>query len=225
MNDDRRNIGPKINRSLRPGISFGARRPTHDEHKKYEEMLLSRANNIASIEPLAQNELKEISYETAHHQPTSKHQLFLNSLRASGLHPDDIEKAWHEYYQNLSDAEKIEVWREYEETAKKAQLEPEPARPLETTTTTETPNASYAVFAENKKPVRQPRVPFIAAILENHHIRSIAYAVAAGAFFVGIMNNEIIFGKVKAYISPGTVVANQVITDVSDVKVGQKKRS
>lgn len=43
----------------------------------------------------------------------SKHQQFVNALMNSGKSLVEIQTAWHEYYQSLSDTEKHEVWQEF----------------------------------------------------------------------------------------------------------------
>src|SRR3989344_7383698 len=43
----------------------------------------------------------------------SKHQQFVNTLVNSGKSLADIQTAWHEYYQNLPDEQKHQVWREF----------------------------------------------------------------------------------------------------------------
>lgn len=44
---------------------------------------------------------------------TSKHQAYMQELQASGKSLAEVQTAWHEYYVNLSDGEKHEVWQEF----------------------------------------------------------------------------------------------------------------
>lgn len=66
--------------------------------------------NIYAEEPSAQQEIAEIS---AIQTPLSKHQLYMQQLNSSGRSFADIQTAWHEYYNNLPEHEKHEVWHEF----------------------------------------------------------------------------------------------------------------
>jgi LPXTG-site transpeptidase (sortase) family protein len=56
---------------------------------------------------------KEEIAEAEEARPRSKHQQYMHELSTSGMGLADIQVAWHNYYQNLSDAEKHQVWREF----------------------------------------------------------------------------------------------------------------
>ena len=43
----------------------------------------------------------------------SKHQHFIEQLMQSGKDLASTQTAWHDYYQQLTDAEKHEVWQEF----------------------------------------------------------------------------------------------------------------
>lgn len=51
----------------------------------------------------------------------SKHQAYMHELSSSGRSLEEIQAAWHNYYQNLSDEEKHEVWQEFHEQHNKQQ--------------------------------------------------------------------------------------------------------
>jgi len=60
-------------------------------------------------EPNAKAEIVEASVST--HQ--SKHQRYMNSLSSSGKSLAEIQTAWHNYYVELPDQQKHEVWQEF----------------------------------------------------------------------------------------------------------------
>jgi sortase A len=62
-------------------------------------------------EPDATEEIKEVKHIAKSHQ--SKHQKYMDELSHSGRSLAEIQTAWHEYYQQLSDNEKHQVWREF----------------------------------------------------------------------------------------------------------------
>ncbi len=80
-------------------------------------LIRSKINNIYSHEPEAKEEITEIN---EHPQHLSKHQQYMRELSKSGRSLAEIQTAWHEYYQNLTDAEKHEVWQEFYKANKKA---------------------------------------------------------------------------------------------------------
>ncbi len=88
-------------------------------------LIRSKINAIYGDEPSAKAEIKEVAQETG---KLSKHQQYMKELTDSGKSMAEIQTAWHEYYQNLNDKEKHEVWQEfYKAHEKKAVHKPEPS--------------------------------------------------------------------------------------------------
>ncbi|MDB5181458.1 MAG: hypothetical protein JWP13_221 [Candidatus Saccharibacteria bacterium] len=65
---------------------------------------------IYADEPNAKQEAEEVAVLQA---PLSRHQQYMQSLSTSGRSWAEIQNAWHEYYVNLPDGEKHEVWQEF----------------------------------------------------------------------------------------------------------------
>lgn len=68
---------------------------------------------IAAIydhEPNAREEAKEVSEQS---KPLSEHQAYMKQLTNSGLSLADIQTKWHQYYTELSDEKKHQVWQEF----------------------------------------------------------------------------------------------------------------
>jgi sortase A len=74
------------------------------------EMLRRKLDTIYQHEPSAKEEIRAME---AAQPPRSKHQEFMHRLTASGRSMADIQTAWHQYYEQLSDHEKHEVWQEF----------------------------------------------------------------------------------------------------------------
>ncbi|HEX5796817.1 MAG TPA: sortase [Candidatus Saccharimonadales bacterium] len=73
-------------------------------------------------EPAASEELAKIKEMHNKHSKLSKHQRYMEELGKSGRSLEEIQSAWHDYYQKLPDNEKHEVWQEfYEHHAKRRQ--------------------------------------------------------------------------------------------------------
>lgn len=74
-------------------------------------LIRQRIDNIYGNEPNAVEEIEE-SF-TPHDTKISKHQAFMKKITTSGLSLAEIQTAWHQYYVNLPDKEKHEVWQEF----------------------------------------------------------------------------------------------------------------
>lgn len=72
-------------------------------------LIRAKIDNLYSQEPEAEAEFAEA--EVVH--PRSKHQQFMHELGQSGKTLVEIQTAWHNYYANLPDQEKHEVWQEF----------------------------------------------------------------------------------------------------------------
>jgi LPXTG-site transpeptidase (sortase) family protein len=81
-----------------------------DDTNAAADLVRQKLNNIFAAEPNAQQELAEAEAARA---PLSKHQQFMEDLNNSGRSLAEIQTAWHNYYVNLSDAKKHEVWQEF----------------------------------------------------------------------------------------------------------------
>lgn len=82
-------------------------------------LIRQKLDAIFAEEPNAEAELVEADH---HHKPPSKHQQYLAQLHATATSIADVQTKWHEYYTNLSEDEKREVWQEFE--AEQAQHNP-----------------------------------------------------------------------------------------------------
>lgn len=71
------------------------------------------ANLYEADEPTAQAEAAAAEATPAIER--SKHQAYMHELSSSGRSLEEIQAAWHNYYRNLSDEEKHEVWQEFHE--------------------------------------------------------------------------------------------------------------
>lgn len=70
-------------------------------------------NKIDALYGEEENSTTEVNH--SHNTYRSKHQQYMLNLSESGKPLAEIQAAWHNYYVELSDAEKNEVWREFYE--------------------------------------------------------------------------------------------------------------
>lgn len=97
-----------------------------DEIKRQKEaaanLVRTKLDALYRNEPEASEEMAEVKKLNRSHSPLSQHQRYMDELSKSGRSLAEIQTAWHEYYQNLSDADKHQVWQEfYEQHALKRQ--------------------------------------------------------------------------------------------------------
>jgi sortase A len=80
------------------------------EHNAAADMIRQKLANLYAQEPEAAAESAEAQASGTHR---SKHQQYIYDLSTSGKSTTEVQTAWHEYYQALSDEEKHAVWREF----------------------------------------------------------------------------------------------------------------
>lgn len=82
-----------------------------DEANPTADLLRKRIADLYDTEPSAKEE--RAVADTTPAPKRSKHQQYMHELSESGKSLAEIQTAWHEYYQNLPDDEKHEVWDEF----------------------------------------------------------------------------------------------------------------
>lgn len=93
-----------------PDVNGGENKPNSpDNNQDAVELIRAKINSIYKIEPDAKQEAKES--EAA--RSRSKHQQFMHELSTSGKSLAQVQTEWHNYYVNLPDNEKHEVWHEF----------------------------------------------------------------------------------------------------------------
>lgn len=80
------------------------------ERNNAADLIRQKVAAIYDNEPDAARELQEV---IGTRSPLSKHQQYMQGLNDSGRSWAEIQNAWHEYYSELPDAEKHEVWQEF----------------------------------------------------------------------------------------------------------------
>lgn len=83
----------------------------NDPHKNAAaNVIRQKLATIYADEPNANREIAELPNA---HRPLSKHQKFLDELQKKAISVAEIQTKWHEYYTNLPEDEKHQVWREF----------------------------------------------------------------------------------------------------------------
>lgn len=104
-----------------------------NEEKRQQEsaadLIRSKLHGLYSGEPDAQEELQEV--KALPEKSLSKHQEHMKNLSDSGRGLAEIQTAWHDYYANLDDAGKHEVWQEFYSKHAQAQQKQSQPRPTD----------------------------------------------------------------------------------------------
>ncbi len=69
-----------------------------------------KPEHVPLTEPNIKTEINTVAQATT---KLSKHQVYMKNLNESGKTLPEVQTEWHNYYQNLSDLEKYEVWQEF----------------------------------------------------------------------------------------------------------------
>jgi LPXTG-site transpeptidase (sortase) family protein len=162
-----------------------------------------KVESLYANEPSVQQEEIEIEKNG----PQSKHQQFIQRLVSSKKSVVEIQVAWHNYYQSLSEAEKQAVWQEYYENATRQSklLNKTSAGNANHPTDKhkENPKPSYKVakktiasFEEPKTHAKQNVAKIKSRLMETvstrgqlqkkHHIQSLIFGVGVGLIVVFI---------------------------------------
>ena len=205
------------------------------------ELIRKKLAAIYRDEPDAKQELARAEAKPLPGQHHSRHQQYMHSLHASGKPMAEIQTLWHQYYQQLNDDDKRQVWQEfYNQSAQARQranrIEPRheqrpetTANPLYTGIGSSQPNSEPEPEPEptaSQPPVatdhRSPNairsqirntVSSRGALKAKHHIQSLAFGLGFGALALLV----VLFGffnevVIAPFIQPSrTVSATPII--------------
>jgi sortase A len=162
-------------------------------------IIRSKLHKLYDEEPDAKEEIKEVG--ALPKKDLSKHQRYMKGLSESGKSLAEIQTAWHEYYTNLPDGEKHEVWKEFysqherlkhksrEDAKKREEVTQKPS----TTTVISLPNQPAASRHDPRggSDIRQQILQQIKtrASIEDksHHVKSLIFGVGMGSLVVIIL--------------------------------------
>jgi LPXTG-site transpeptidase (sortase) family protein len=204
------------------------------------DLIRDKLDRIYADEPEASAEINEVATATK----LSKHQKFMQELQRSGKNLAEIQTEWHNYYVNLPDDQKHQVWHEFYESntafagAKPVKDEESSVLPAATNSATRAnaptrPSVSYQPQvvasavpsnagerspAEIKSTIRHKALA--ATHLQGHHnIQSILFGLSSGVvvliiFLFGFFNEVII----TPFIQPSRhVSATPIIVDTASI--------
>lgn len=186
------------------------------------ELIRNKIANLYKSEPDPAEEAME-AYESGGHR--SKHQQFMLDLTNSGKSLAHIQTEWHNYYVNLPDNEKHQVWQEFYRTQDKTTRHPLAKHSGSQKPQAHTTKTNYKPAAPDDDPrtvaeIKSQLLNKISAggkLSAKHHIKSLAFGLSM-ALTVSLLMMFTFFNEVfiAPFISPSrTVTATPIIGDSS----------
>ncbi len=201
-------------------------------------LIRQKLDSLYDDEPDAKQEAKEA--DQAKHR--SKHQQFIYHLTNSGKTLAEIQTKWHEYYTNLSDLEKQQVWDEFYQQNQHAkpvvQHQPVMQLPVATTDkahvfdtgpeTIDTTKPHKYQPAHRKRTVTQVKRQLLGAVDARHklkakqHFQSLVFGLGMGALVILILLFSFFNERfIAPFITPSRHVSSTpIIVDPGSVAVG-----
>jgi LPXTG-site transpeptidase (sortase) family protein len=202
------------------------------------DLIRQKLQSLYDHEPSAKQEIAEVKNEP---KPVSKHQRYMQELSTSGKSLAEIQTAWHNYYLQLPDHEKHEVWQEfYDNSAKNSHyhgfVEQHRTELTEQQPQAVNPNADQVVVADHtpvehherpsdnrtaKEIKRQiaGRVSANGKLTAKHHIQSVLFGLGIG-FIVVVITLFSFFNEyiIAPFIQPSRQVsATPIIIGADDI--------
>lgn len=213
--------------------------PTQAEIKKQQEsaadIVRGKLAAIYKDEPGAQEEIAELAAVGTSN--LSVHQAYMQKLSTSGRSMSEIQTAWHEYYQNLPDEKKHEVWQEFYQ-AHEERSKPKPKAPK-----ARPPQQIVAPVQSGAVISTAPRKPKLstAAIKKDllkrvntqskanakHHAKALLFGLSMGGLVVFILLFSFFNERfITPFIKPGHAIgATPIIVDPnSNAPVGPEPK-
>lgn len=156
------------------------------------DLLRARIHELYQEEPSAKAEIAEI--QSSEH--LSKHQRYMQELQQSGRSLAEIQSAWHAYYTELPDDEKLAVWQEFYSNAPQSahttphatanvsqdsqSVEPKPSSHQSHHVTPQSLNASAHQIQANRVPRRKRQQSVDAKAIKQRILHTVSEHVTAG---------------------------------------------
>lgn len=213
-----------------------ASKPKQDnnsENNPAVNLVRSKLNNIFQNEPNVSDEAKIIQADLP---KISKHQQFLNDLLKNNSNYADVQTAWHNYYIQLPDHEKHQVWNEfYSKHSHKINHSPNSIA----STNQEHYHKKDAKFShvieseDDKKTTAEVKKRITNKISANgklkakHHIKSLLFGFGMAGLFL-ILTSFTLFNQlfITPFIKPSTTASSTpLITDPNaTINVGPENK-
>jgi LPXTG-site transpeptidase (sortase) family protein len=185
----------------------------------------NKLNIIYGEEPDAKEELQEL--EATRNEGLSKHQKYMDNLSKSGRSLEEIQTAWHEYYTNLPDKEKHEVWQEFyskhakiKQTGGEKKEKTEEQRPAKEVEHAPVPQPESTTRHEPIKSANQTKNELIGRVRAReklkgkHHLQSLLFGFGMGLIVIVIFLFSFFNERfITPFIRPSYAITTPIIVD------------
>lgn len=210
-----------MNQNINP--LFPGHEPSHTktDQPSSRELKDSSADPKKSIYSQAPDTKEEIKDVQAERGKRSVHQQFMYKLSVSGKSLAEIQVAWHNYYQGLSDSDKHAVWQEFYDSNKPSD-KPSKPQPKQTSLEMTSHNTRKQKGSKNRPaPIKDLQEQILNKVSvrqrqqAKRHLRSLAFGLGMGAMVLifllfGFFNERFI----APFITPSrNVSATPIIVD------------
>ncbi len=183
-----------------------------DGRKEATDVIRKKIAKLQDHEPAAEAELIEAKRPGKH----SKHQQYLLDLHASGDTMEQIQIKWHEYYQDLSNDDKFDVWKEFYDH--KSTTSAHTAGVFKPSTAADEQKPS-TVISKNTNNKSKAKLGIM------HHLKSVGFGLMAGVLFLSVymftfFNERFII----PFVTPSTISASSQIITVPNAQVSEEPR-
>lgn len=194
------------------------------------DLIRKKLDDLYGSEPKAKEEIAEVE-EVAHR---SKHQQFMYDLSHSGKSLAEIQTSWHNYYVNLPNDEKHQVWQEFYANHAQTQMHPhhtppeppkkhEPAHPVHKYPAKRRPDSRSV---SDIKQQLLGKVQTRAKAKPRHHLQSLLFGLGMGSLVLlillfGFFNERFI----APFITPSrSVSSTPIVIDPGTTAVGTEAK-
>lgn len=195
------------------------------------DLIRQKLSALYGKEPSASEEITE-AREAGRHR--SKHQQFMYELSRSGKSLAEIQTAWHNYYINLPDHEKHEVWQEFYAQHAKSEHHQSAYQPAHTAIKPQpkpTSRQRPAMEQHNDlRPVSAIKEQLLGRVQtrakrrqQPSHLRSLAFGLSMGALVILVLLFSFFNERfIAPFITPSRSVSNTpIIIDPSTTAAGK----
>ncbi len=204
--------------------------PTVDSKLQQESaanLIRGKLDALYKDEPNAQEEILELPHSDNLH--LSKHQKYMQDLSLSGRSLAEIQIAWHEYYQQLPDNEKHEIWQEFYTAHEQRTKQPEkkvsepkvipPQQNVKPVHAPTTPAHRARASRRSRPDIKQELLTRVQKRGKrrkvNHHVRALFFGLSMGSLVVFILLFSFFNERfLTPFIRPGHAIsATPIIVD------------
>ncbi len=197
------------------------------------DLIRQKINSLYDDEPAAQTEAAIVEDTPA--KKRSKHQDFMHELSSAGKSLAEIQIAWHDYYQELPDHEKHEVWQEFYDQHGRA---PSAAQPIENTSASkplspqpqESVRPSKPVHETEEKSVREIQQKIVSTVSRegNKHranLKSLAFGLTMGGLVILITGFSFFNERfIAPFVTPSRVLSSTPLIIDENTPVGDEPK-